>query len=35
MAGISEEQFDNMQRINHKWLDIFSKSWGQQQNEKS
>ena len=22
-----EQQFDNMQRMNQKWLDLFSKSW--------
>ena len=28
-----EQQFDNMQRMNQKWLDLFSKSWDQQQNQ--
>jgi hypothetical protein len=30
-----EHQFDNMQRMNQKWLDAFSKSWEHQQNEKT
>jgi len=29
-----EQQFDNMQKMNQKWLDLFSKSWEQHQNEK-
>jgi hypothetical protein len=29
-----EQQFDNMQRMNQKWLDLFSKSWDQPQSEK-
>jgi hypothetical protein len=34
MGALYEQQFDNVQRMNQKWLDLFSKSWGQQQNEK-
>ena len=30
----SNMQFDNMQRMNQKWFDLFSKSWDQQQTEK-
>jgi hypothetical protein len=29
-----EQQFDNMQRMNQKWFDVFSKSWDRQQTEK-
>ncbi len=29
-----EQQFDNMQKMNQKWLDLFSKLWDQQQTEK-
>jgi hypothetical protein len=31
---LSKQQFQNMQRMNQKWLDLFSKPWEQLQNEK-
>ncbi len=35
MNKLYEQQLDNMQRMNQKWFDVFTKSWGQQQNEKT
>jgi hypothetical protein len=32
-SRVYDQQFDNMQRMNQKWLDLFSKSWEQQQNQ--
>ena len=34
MNTLYEQQFDNMQRMNQKWFDVFSKAWEQKQNEK-
>ena len=34
MNRLYQQQFDNMQRMNQKWLDVFSKAWEQRQNEK-
>ena len=31
---VYKQQFDIMQRMNQKWLDLFPKSWEQHQNEK-
>ena len=33
MNMLYEQQFDNMQRMIQKWLDDFSESWEQQQNQ--
>jgi hypothetical protein len=34
MNALYEQQFDNMQGMNRKWLDDVSKAWEQKQNEK-
>ena len=33
MNTLYEQQIENMQGINQKWIDLFSKSWKQQQNQ--
>jgi hypothetical protein len=35
MNTLYEQQFENMQRMNQKWLDVFSKAWEQKQNQKA
>jgi hypothetical protein len=32
---VYEQQFDNMQRMNQKWFDLFSKSWEEQQQNQN
>jgi hypothetical protein len=33
MNTLYEQQIDNMQKMNQKWLDVFFKAWEQQQNQ--
>jgi hypothetical protein len=34
MNTFYEQQYENMQRLDQKWLDVFSKAWEQKQIEK-
>jgi len=34
LSSLYEQQFQNMQRMNQRWLNLFSKPWEQNQSEK-